>query len=196
MLIFNQNDIENIVKAFENNQILAFPTDTVYGVGVKVGYDNLQHLKQAKNRIETKPIPVMCSNLKQVKSLAIVNEQTKKIINAFLPGPLTLILPVKKEFKNYTNGKETIAIRIPDQNFLLQVMDQLSSPLFVTSANQSGNPTSITFEQAQKELPNIDGIIYGTCKALQASTILDCQTLQILREGPISLEDIKRELKF
>ncbi|MDD7280989.1 L-threonylcarbamoyladenylate synthase [Floccifex sp.] len=194
MLEFNTEDIDLIVEAFSKDLVLAFPTDTVYGVGVKLGLDNLKHLKSVKNRVETKPIPVMCANLEQIESIAVVSEQTKKIVQNFLPGALTLILPVKNLPKEYTNGMDTIAIRIPDEPFVLQVIDKLKSPLFVTSANQSGNQTSLTYEDAKRELPALDGIVYGTCKALQASTILDCTNLKVLRQGPITLEQIKSVL--
>ena len=142
--------------------------------------------------METKPIPVMCSSTDQVEKLAFINEDTRKIMEAFLPGALTLILPIKDMNPAFTNGKDTIAIRIPDDSFVLQVIEKVGSPLFVTSANQSGNPTSLSYEQAKNELPNIDGIVYGTCRALQASTILDCTgEIRILREGPITIDMIR-----
>lgn len=195
MLEFNKNETDKIVKAFKENKILAFPTDTVYGVGVRMGIDNLKRLKQIKNRMETKPIPVMCANVKQIEQIACVNENIKKIIQNFLPGALTLVLPVKDLPEEFTNGLSTIAIRIPDEPFLLKVIEALKTPLFVTSANQSGSHTSLTYEDAKKQLPDLDGIVYGTCKELEASTILDCINMKILRKGPISMEDIQNVLK-
>ena len=191
---YNQENIQEVIDAFNNHEILAFPTDTVYGVGVKFGnIEDLNRLKRAKNRVETKPIPVMVSNKEQLESFSVLNQREKNIIQSFLPGALTLILPLKEGInREFTNGNETIAIRMPDDDFVLSVIEK-TGPLFVTSANQSGNATSLCFEDALKELPNIDGIVFGTCKALQASTIVDCtkDELVILRQGPISLEELK-----
>lgn len=194
MKTFSQENIEEVIQAFNNHQILAFPTDTVYGVGVKFGnLDDLKRIKQAKNRVETKPIPVMVANMEQLKEIANLSDREENIISTFLPGALTLILPLKEGIdRAFTNGNETIAIRMPDDDFVLSVISK-TGPLFVTSANQSGNATSLTYDDALVELPNIDGIVFGTCKRLQASTIVDCtkENLVILREGPISLKELE-----
>lgn len=198
MKTYNENNVQEVIDAFQNNEILAFPTDTVYGVGVKMNtIENLNRLKHAKHRVETKPIPVMVSNLEQLEKIAKVNANTKKIIKAFLPGALTLILPIQDGIsKEFTNGKDTIAIRMPKSDFVLSVIEK-TGPLFVTSANQSGQATSLTYQDALQQLPNIDGIVYGICQKLQASTIVDCtqDTLNILREGPISKEEIDEVVK-
>ncbi len=194
MKTYYQNNIEDVIQAFQNHQILAFPTDTVYGVGVKFGdLEDLKRIKKAKNRMETKPIPIMVANVDQLKTIAQVSRREEKIIASFLPGALTLILPLKEGIdRQFTNGNETIAIRMPDDSFVLSVISK-TGPLFVTSANQSGNTTSLTYEDALEQLPNIDGIVFGNCKQLQASTIVDCtkEKLVILREGPICLEELE-----
>ena len=95
--------------------------------------------------------------------------------------------------KEYTNGLDTIAIRIPDEPFILHVIDELNAPLLVTSANQSGAKTALTSDDVLDQLPDIDGLVLGKCRALQASTIVDCtqENLKILREGPITLEQLE-----
>lgn len=108
-----------------------------------------------------------------------------------------MVLPVKDNVpSDYTNGLSTIAIRIPDEEFILNLINELQRPLLVTSANQSGQNTALTSQDVFEQLPNIDGIVLGTCKALQASTILDLskEKMSVLREGPISLEDIESVL--
>lgn len=191
---YTQDQIHEVVKAFENHEIIAIPTDTVYGVGVMYGDLNALHnLKYAKHRPETKPIPMMVSKLEQLKGIALIDERTKRIAKHFLPGALTLVLPVDPRLdKSYNNGLETIAIRIPDEAFVLSLIDELDTPLLVTSANQSGAPTALRYEDVLKQLPDIDGIVLGKCRALQASTIVDCtkENLQILREGPICLDEL------
>ncbi|HIW17800.1 MAG TPA: threonylcarbamoyl-AMP synthase [Candidatus Faecalicoccus intestinipullorum] len=198
MRTYQKEQIKEVAQAFQDHQILAVPTDTVYGVGVLYGdLKDLERLKHAKHRPETKPIPMMVSNIEQMKQIAQVDRRIEQIASRFLPGALTLVLRVKETVpKAYTNGLDTIAIRIPDEDFLLQVIQELNAPLLVTSANQSGAKTAICSEDVFEQLPNIDGIVLGRCKALQASTIVDCtqEELTILRPGPITLEQLKEAI--
>lgn len=200
MNIYTTNQVKEVANAFLNHEIIAFPTDTVYGVGVLYGdVEDLDRLKHAKHRPETKPIPMMVSSVDQMKKIAYVDARTEKIVDKFLPGALTLILPVLSDVNPaFTNGQPTVAVRIPDEEFILKVMDQIGSALLVTSANQSGQKTALSFEDAFRELPNIDGIVKGSCKALQASTIVDCtgETLKILREGPITLKELETAIRL
>ena len=195
MIEYTKNQVHEVACAFNEHKIIALPTDTVYGVGVKYGnLDDLERLKRAKHRPETKPIPMMVSNVEQMKQVALVDERIEKIAAKFLPGALTLVVNVKENVDPaYTNGLSTIAIRIPDEKFIL---DMMNCPILVTSANQSGEKTALTSDDVYEQLPKIDGIVLGTCKALQASTIVDCtkEKLQVLRPGPISLEELESVL--
>lgn len=195
MRTYSKEEINAVTDALQNHKIIALPTDTVYGVGVMYGdLKDLQRLKNAKHRPETKPIPMMVSSIEHMELVAVVDERVKKIAEQFLPGALTLVLKVKDNVpKEYTNGLDTIAIRIPDEPFILRVIDELNTPLLVTSANQSGAKTALTSDDVFEQLPDIDGIVLGTCRALQASTIVDCtqEKLKILRPGPITLEQLE-----
>ena len=195
MKTYSKEEINAVADALQNHKIIALPTDTVYGVGVMYGdLKDLQRLKNAKHRPETKPIPMMVSSIEHMEQVAVVDKRVKKIAERFLPGALTLVLRVKEEVPvEYTNGLETIAIRIPDEPFILKVIDVLNTPLLVTSANQSGAKTALTSDDVFEQLPDIDGIVLGTCRALQASTIVDCtqEKLKILRPGPITLEQLE-----
>ena len=126
--------------------------------------DALHNLKHAKHRPETKPIPMMVSKLEQLEGIAIIDERTKLIAKYFLPGALTLVLPVDPRLdKSYNNGLETIAIRIPDEEFVLSLIDELDTPLLVTSANQSGAPTALKYEdvleQFTKQLNKLEDVL-------------------------------------
>ena len=195
MKIYTYKDVDSIVAAFQSHQILAFPTDTVYGVGVMYGsLEDLNRLKMAKHRPEEKPIPMMVSSVEQMKKVALIDEKTKKMIDAFMPGALTIVVRLKEGVsRKFTNGKDTIAIRMPDSSFVLDVIRRLDCPLMVSSANMSGEPTALTMEDALNQLPHIDGIVQGECKQLMASTIVDCTgpEFKILRPGPITEEMLK-----
>ena len=192
---YSKDERMSVVEAFKNHDIIAFPTDTVYGVGVKYGdLEDLARLKNAKHRPEEKPIPMMVSNLEQIEQVAELNDSTRKIIQKFMPGALTIVVKLKENVsRDFTNGKDTIAIRMPDDEFVLDVIEQLQCPLLVSSANLSGEPTALTMEDALNQLPHIDGIVKGECKQLMASTIVDCtqSELKILRPGPITEEMLK-----
>lgn len=194
MKMYTQDQLDQVVDAFQAHKVLALPTDTVYGVGVLYGdLADLDHLKHAKHRPETKPIPMMVSNLEQMKQIAKVDARTEKLVQTFLPGPLTLVLPVSETLDlAYTNGKKTVAVRIPDEPFVLAFIEKLGKPLLVSSANVSGKPAAVSYQEAMDNLPNIDGIIQGECKQLEASTIVDCtqDKLSILRPGPILLKEL------
>lgn len=196
---YQADQIEQMANALKEGQVLAFPTDTVYGVGTIYGdADALSRLKQIKHRPETKPIPMMVSRLEAIEPIVEVNEMAQVLADAFLPGALTLIMPLKENVdRRWTNDKDTAAVRIPNAPVLLKIMDQLDRPLMVTSANISGEPAALTKKEAMDMLPGLDGILDGSCHDLQASTIIDCTKEEpvVLRQGPISKEQIDQAWK-
>ena len=191
---FSEDDIEEIVDILKNNGVISVPTDTVYGVCARIdskkAHDNLIFVK---NRPETKPFPVMCANEEQIKGIAIVNEKAEKIIKAFMPGPITIVLNKKETVPDYiTNGKKTIAIRMATSKTLEKIILSLGAPIFMSSANQSGEKTSESLEEIEKNCPKINGILEGKIKLGVGSTIIDCtsEKIKVLREGPIKLKEI------
>lgn len=193
---YTKETLKEMVTDFKAGKVLAFPTDTVYGVGVIYGNkEALKNLKALKHRDQNKPIPMMCACLEDVKSIIKpLSPMALKIATTFLPGPLTLIVPIQDNVDRfYTNGKDTVALRIPNSPTLLKILADLKKPLMVSSANLSGEPAALNQEEAMAMLPGLDGILEGSCKELQASTIIDCTQSQptILREGPISLVQIQ-----
>ena len=191
---FSEDDIEEIVDILKNNGVISVPTDTVYGVCARINskkaHDNLILVK---NRPETKPFPVMCANEEQIKGIAIVNEKAEKIIKSFMPGPITIVLNKKETVPDYvTNGKKTIAIRMATSKTLEKIILSLGAPIFMSSANQSGEKTSESLEEIEKNCPKINGILEGKIKLGVGSTIIDCtsEKIKVLREGPVRLEEI------
>ena len=200
MKIYNKSEIDTIALELKNGKVIAFPTDTVYGVSVI--YDDLaalENLKLAKGRPETKPIPTMVASLEQIRKIALVDDRALKVIKSFMPGAITIILPKKDEVSDYiTNGKKTIAIRMPNDEFILELIDKCGKPLLVSSANLSGGDNSFTTNDVLAQLDGrIDGIVEGTAGGKLASTIVDLtgDNIIILREGPISYEEIVKTLE-
>ena len=193
---YKQTEIEKLAEILKNDGVISVPTDTVYGVCARINskkaHDNLV---KTKNRPITKPFPVMCSDEKQIKSIAIVDEKAEKLIKGFMPGPITLILEKRSEVPEYVNnGKETIAVRMATSKSVKELITKTGCPIFISSANQSGEPTCTNLDEIENECPNLDGMMEGTVKFGKGSTIVDCvsKELKILREGPITIEQIRK----
>lgn len=191
---YKQTEIDEIVKILKNDGVISVPTDTVYGVCARISTKNAHDkLVAVKNRPEEKAFPVMCANIEQIKSIAIVNKTAEKIITAFMPGPLTVVLKKNKEIADYiTNGKDTIAVRMATSDVLKEIIEKVKSPLFMTSANISGKPTCNNLDEIENACPLLDGMLEGKIIFSKGSTIIDCTSneVKVLRPGPISLEKI------
>ena len=184
----------------KEGNVVAFPTDTVYGLGVI--YENeeaLEALKEAKGRPENKPIPTMVASLEQIETIAEVDDRARKLVNAFMPGAFTIILKKKDTLPDYiTNGFDTVGIRMPDDPFVLEMIEKCEKPLLVTSANLSGEETGVNDEQVLSQLDGrIDAIVLGEAGGKVASTIVDMskEEINIIRSGPIDEETILNTLK-
>lgn len=136
----------------------------------------------------------MCANEEQIKSMVIVNDIAENLIKSFMPGPITLILKKKKDLPEYvTNGKDTIAVRMATSKSIKELILNLGSPIFMTSANQSGEKECDNLDEIEKCCPLLDCMMEGNVIFSKGSTIVDCSSneIKILREGPISKEQIK-----
>ena len=196
---YHKEDIQAVVKQLKQKKVIAFPTDTVYGLGVIYDEEALAALKYSNGRPENKPIPTMVGSLAQMEEIAVLNEEAKKLVAAFMPGAFTMILKKKDSVADFvTNGMETIGIRMPQDDFVLELLRQVGSPMLVTSANLSGEATGLVDVQVLSQLDGrIDGIVLGEAGGKVASTIVDMTSgkLKILREGPISKAMLEAALK-
>ena len=178
--------------------MISVPTDTVFGVCAHINSINAYNkLIKTKNRPITKPFPIMCADKEQIKDIAIIDIRTEKLIQKFMPGPITLVLRKKEGLPEYiTNGWDTIAVRMATSKALEELIRKTGSPLFMSSANQSGEPTCKNLDEIERCCSNLDGMMEGEVSFGIGSTIVDCTSneLKILREGPISIEQIKEEL--
>lgn len=197
--ITTRKQISEAIECLTSGGVVAFPTDTVYGLAVV--YDQkeaLERLKQAKGRPENKPIPMMISHIDQLDDLAYISNDAGKLIHAFMPGAFTILLRKKEEVEDYiTNGFPTIGCRIPEDDYICEIIDTINKPLLVTSANLSGAPTGTTTEEVIRDFDTkIDMIVKGECQGLQSSTIVDASSeeIKIVRLGPITERQIKEIL--
>ena len=193
---YTKNKINELANILKKDGVISVPTDTVYGLCARVNsikaYNNLV---VAKSRPINKPFPIMCADEEQIKSIAIVDEKAEKIIRKLMPGPITLILKKKLDLPEYVNnGGSTIAVRMASSKMLEDLIRKTGSPIFMTSANQSGKNVCTNLDEIEKACPTLDGMLEGNVSFGTSSTIVDCvsEPIKILREGPISLEQIEK----
>ena len=193
--IYNENEIDELVYILKNDGVISVPTDTVYGLCGKIdskkAYEKLLDIKE---RPINKAFPIMCADEKQVRKIGIVDKNIEKLISEFMPGPITLILERNENLDDYiTNGKNTIAVRIATTKALVKLIRKVGTPIFMTSANKSGEPECKNIAEIEKLSPLLDGILYGKYSFGKASTIVDCRfgEIKIIRKGPISEKEIR-----
>lgn len=196
---FKQTDIQELADILKNDGVISVPTDTVYGVCAIMTSEKAQeNLRNVKNRPLTKAFPVMCCDEEQIKEIAYVDERSEKLVHAFMPGPVTLILKKKEEVPSYVNGGlDTLAIRMATSRALEELIRTAGAPVFMTSANQSGQPVCTNLDEIEKSCPLLDGMMEGDVSFGEASTIIDCtdKDIKILRKGPVTMEEIEKALQ-
>lgn len=184
---YNKNEITELSEILKNDGVISVPTDTVYGLCCKINSKKAyEKLLDIKERPINKAFPIMCLNEEQIREIGIVDKKIERIISAFMPGPITLILNKRKGIDDYiTNGKNTIAVRMATSKVLEELIKKVGSPLFMTSANKSGEPECKKIEEIEKISPLLDGILCGECNFGMASTIVDCSSekIEIIRKG-------------
>jgi len=180
--------------------VIAFPTDTVYGIGVSA-FDGkaIDKIYEVKGRPHIKAVPILLGDAVDLDQISLpLTPAVLRIISKFWPGALTLVLPASPGLPKNLSPTPTVGARIPNLDQIRNLL-RATGPLAATSANLSGEPSAQTAGEVLQQLDGrIDLILDGgTVQGGQASTVLDCSggNLKILREGPISLESILRELK-
>lgn len=179
--------------------LVAFPTDTVYGVGALVFNGKaVESIYVAKDRPIEKAIPVLIAEAEDMDKVATdIPDIARRIAARFWPGPLTCIIPKKPTLPESVSATSTIGVRVPDHD-VARALLRTTGPMAVTSANISGQASPSTADEVFAQLGGrisliIDG---GKTPGRVPSTLVDCTSddIKILREGPISLEEIKLKL--
>lgn len=195
---FREEKTEELAEILNHDGVISVPTDTVFGVCARMDSEAAQeHLRDVKHRPLTKAFPIMCSDEAQIKTIAEVTPLGEKMIRAFMPGPVTLILKKKAEVPAYVNGNmETLAVRMATSEPVKKLIEAVGCPLFMTSANQSGQPVCTSLDEIEHACPDLDGMMEGEPHFGEASTIIDCTKEEpvILRQGPVTMEQIQRVL--
>lgn len=195
---YSSKDIIEMVELLKNDGVLGVNTDTVMGLAaISTSKKAFDKLVDAKNRPANKLFPIMVSDLEMMEKIAYVSSRDRRIIEKFLPGQITLVLK-KRDNSNIIVDSETVAVRIVNDELLIKLVEDLASPIFLTSANKSGESTTKYASEVYKIFSgDIEGVLMKDASAYEASTIVDLTNndIKILRAGNISLEDIIRSLE-
>lgn len=196
----NKIIIQKAVNLWREGKLVAFPTETVYGLGADAANSAaIQAIFTAKQRPTTHPLIVHVANLDVAAEWAYIDERTRKLANAFWPGPLTLILPKAAHVHSLiTSGQETIGIRIPRHPIAQALLLAFGGGIAAPSANQFTHVSPTTATAVYAELGDqVDLIIDGgECEVGLESTIIDLsqQEPYILRPGMLSQAEIEERL--
>ena len=199
MEMLEKSQYKKASKILQNGGLIAFPTETVYGLGVI--FDNEQsyeRLINVKRRPPEKPFTLMCGALDDIKKYAYINELAQKLIDAFMPGQFTIILKAKENLPRWVVSKEgNVGIRISDDKFVQNLIIETGKPLLVPSANRSGENPCHTSNEVKDSLGNdLDAIIIGESVSNIPSTIVFVDdSVHIIRLGEISESEIKNVIK-
>jgi L-threonylcarbamoyladenylate synthase len=197
-------DIDVAVKLLQNNDLVAIPTETVYGLaGNALSETAIKKIFEAKNRPFTDPLIVHVADVNQIPNLVSdFPDLAKQLFEIFSPGPLTILLPKSKQVPDLiTNGSAMVAIRIPNHPLTLELLKSIDFPLAAPSANPFGGLSPTVPEHVQSALGSkiqyiLDG---GPCEVGLESTIIKLtgnSQIEILRQGGISEETLQSFCKL
>ena len=190
---------QEALKALNNHQVIAFPTETVFGLGVF--YDDQEAyelLNRVKQRREDKPYTMMLASIDEISKYADVNSKYQKLINKFMPGSLTILFKSKESVQNYvTHNTGVIGIRIPSNKEALDLLKAVKKPLLVPSANKADQKPALNENEVKAIFKDeIAVVVPGKISSGEPSTIVDLtgDEIKLVRKGPISLEELNRYL--
>ena len=192
------DSIDKCAKCIKNGGLVVFPTETVYGIGANAyDKDAVSKIFLAKNRPSDNPLIVHVSDKDMINMVVKnINEIERRIIDIFMPGPITLILPKKDVIPdNVSCNLDTVGIRMPLNSIATELINRAGVPIAAPSANISGKPSGTDIDDIKYELNGfVDYMInYGICKIGIESTVVKVISgkVVILRPGKITPEDLR-----
>ena len=201
LLQFNQQDLHLAGQYIQQGKLVAFPTETVYGLGANaLDKDAVQGIFAAKGRPSDNPLIVHVANTSQISQVAYCDgEDVQKIINAFMPGSLTVVLPKRDVVSTVvTAGLDTVAVRMPNSKQALDFLSYCQVPVAAPSANTSTRPSPTNWQTVAEDLNGkVDAILCGDdCAVGIESTVLDMtQPIPtVLRPGYVTPSQIAKVL--
>lgn len=180
--------ISRVVECIKQGGIVAYPTDTIYGLGCDIfNRKGIKRIYQIKERVHRKPFSFICADLSDVANYAQVSNFAFKIMKRYLPGPYTFVLEATRVVPDLLVTKQkTVGIRIPSNPIALAIVRELGHPLVTTSANLSGEEPCYDPSLIEEELgKQINMVVDGGIIKGDASTVISLinDNIEVLRQG-------------
>lgn len=191
-----QEQISSGISVLKSGGLVAFPTDTVYGLGASSGIPRaVEQIYKVKQRSRSLALPLLLAEPSQIGEVAsYVSPVAWLLVRKFLPGALTIVLPSSKSVSRIiTGGGDTVAVRIPAHPIAIALIQGVGMPIVGTSANLSGWPSALTADEVGSQFGDkIDLVIDGGRCPGRESTIVDVtgEVPRVLREGAISKAEL------
>ena len=190
-----QRLIKKVVQILKDGGVIAYPTDTIYGIGCDIfNKKGIEKIYQIKKREKNKPMSFICADLSDISQYAIVSNYAYRIMRKCLPGPYTFVLEASsKTPKKIMSKRKTVGIRIPDHKICLAIVTELGHPLITTSANISTEEELNNPDDIEDKLGSSLGLIIDEGPLIsEPSTIVDLtgDSPTILREGKGEIKKI------
>jgi L-threonylcarbamoyladenylate synthase len=185
--------IEKAIGVLKLGGVIAYPTDTIYGLGANIFDENaVRRVFELKRRPLGKPLSAAVSSLAMLEKIVFLSAENRKIVETLLPGPVTLILPRKEIVLDImTGGSDKIGVRWIENETVNKIISGAGFPITATSANISGGPEA---KSSQELAVSPDFVVEGRCRLGQPSTVVDLIERRILREGA-GLEKVREVMK-
>lgn len=188
--------VEYAASLLSSGELVCYPTDTVYGIGAVAGNEEaIRRLYVIKGRSHDKAVPLLIAHPADAERIAEVPAEAIRLIEAFWPGPLTLVMRREQGFRSLALANQnTVALRVPDEDVVREIIARVGEPIVGTSANRSGSkPPTSAAEVATQVGEMVDLVIDGgPRRGGQQSTVLDITTAayRVVREGALSRKEL------
>jgi len=196
----NEKQIEIAAQIIRSGGLVAFPTETVYGLGANaLNPIAVAKIFELKERPSFDPLIVHIASVDDLKTLTKnADRNVIRLAEKFWPGPLTIVLPKSKLVPDIvTSGLDTVGIRMPDNEIALKLIRVANCPIAAPSANKFGNLSPVSAEHVRKQLPNVDYILDGgnTSVGIESTIVsIEANVCTLLRPGVITISDIENAL--
>ena len=193
------NQYSEIIQQLKASQIIALPTDTVFGLAALASSEMaVQRLREVKQRPQEKVFSYMVANLEMIEEVCELTNRDRFIVSNLLPGAWTFIFRKKQPNPLIDNGLETIAIRIPDLVETVEIIKHLGTGIYMPSANISGQPALVKADDVFATFAGqIAGVLDIDAANGRESTIVDCtqEELVLVRQGVMDMDIIHKKMK-
>jgi tRNA threonylcarbamoyl adenosine modification protein (Sua5/YciO/YrdC/YwlC family) len=186
--------IRRAVEALQAGEVIAYPTDTVYGLGCDITNKRaVDRLYQIKGMDRSQPLAFICPDLSEIAKYAIVDNQIYRVLKRFLPGPYCFILEATREVPRIVQTKrKTIGIRIPNHEVIRAVVRELGRPVISTTAHRPGGDVHVDPNEIDDDFKGLGLVLDAGAGGLVPTTVVDLtvQPPEVVRAGAGEVDDL------